>query len=97
MDIYKHSIPFCYTNHWAWKTSIDDQQALAEAQPRKVGLLQLHRIYINQQKIKNNRKTREREREKKCMHGTYNKVMVMDEGLSQGKERAMEKQKGKKG
>lgn len=67
MDIYKHSIPFCYTNHWAWKTSIDDQQALAEAQPRKVGLLQLRTsyiyIYINQQKIKNMQQENKRERE----------------------------------
>ncbi len=35
---------------------------------------------------------RERERER----GTYNKVMVMDFGLSQGKEHPIEKQKLKK-
>ena len=45
MDIYIHSIPFCHPNHWAWKASIYDQHALAAAQPRKVGLLQLHIIY----------------------------------------------------
>jgi hypothetical protein len=73
MDIYKHSIPFCYTNHWAWKTFIDDQQALAEAQPRKVGLLQLHHIYkpTKDQKQQENKRERERERERERRSAWY--------------------------